>query len=245
MTYSDFLKRITEDKNYLNEPSLAYNRYHARRFYKTYKTCAQNLKRGDKVLSIGAGGAPIEKILAEDIGVEITVVDFPDLINYFEPYYNFLGFKMLGADLTKNDIIWPEAYFDMLLASEVIEHIPKSPYQQLSTFHNSIKKNGKIIITTPNLGSILHIGRLLMMKTINPDPDKFFSEVGFDNQEVHRREYMPSELITDFGKLSYKHLLTQFFYYTYPEGIGHKIVYLIGDLIPRFRSGMLLVCEKN
>lgn len=244
MTYKQFLIKITEDTNYLDQASIDYNTYHARRFYETYKECSRFLKKGDELISLGAGCAPIEKMLHENIGVDITVVDFPDLIDYFAPYYKFLGFKTFSADLTKDKLNLPPENFDMLLASEVVEHIPKSIYHQMLPFDKSLKKGARIVITTPNFCSIIQILKLIFMKPVLPPAERFFSEVSVENQAIHRREYLPVEVSAELTRLSYKHISTKYFFYTYSVKFLTKILYLVAGIIPRFRTGMLIVGQK-
>lgn len=244
MKYKEFLKRINEDRTYINDMTVGYNTYHARRFYVTYLECAKHLRAGDKLLSIGAGSAPIEKILSQELGVRVTVIDFPELVDAFAPYYRFLGFDMYRADLTRDSLRFPAQHFDMLLASEIVEHVPKALYDQLHVFTSFMKTTGKIVITTPNLGSFVHILKLLFMKPIMPPAEKVFSNVQFENQDIHRREYLPVELLKEFEKLGYAKVSTRFFFYTYPDRLIKKLLNAAGTIIPRFRPGMMLTAAK-
>jgi len=243
MHFGQFLKRITEDGQFLQDEGIQYAEYHARRFYITYKTCIKYLKKGERVLSIGAGSGTVEKMLTA-WGVEVTVVDFESAIEKYSMYFNYLGIKTCIANLIKDKLDLPENYFDMILCSEVVEHIPLAPQEQLQNVNRHLKMGGRVIITTPNLGSIIHIVKLLFMKPIFEVPEKTFGEVNFENQAVHRREYLPSEIIYSYNKLGLEHIQTKFFFYTYHPGLLMKILSFTTMLIPRFKPGMLLVGLK-
>ena len=243
MNYTEFLKEITSDSQYLDDEELAYARYHARRFFITYKFCIKYLKKGDKVLSIGAGIGSVEKMLAS-WGAELTVVDFESGIENLQEYYDHLGIKTCAANLFSDPLNLPKDYFNRLLCSEVIEHVPMAPQYQLRNIEPHLRSRALVIITTPNLGSILHIGRLLFMKPILDLPEKTFGEVNAENQAIHRREYLPSEIRDSCEKAGFKPVATKYFFYTDKLSFSTLILFIFGYIVPRFRPGMLLAGEK-
>lgn len=244
MDYKSFLKRITTDVAYLNPDMIEYINYHSRRYYFTYVECAKYLKKGDKILSVG-GFSSIEKILAEDIGVEVTILDFPDAVQEWKTYYDFLGFQIIAADLSKDDLNMTKGYYNMLIFSEVVEHVTKSIYDQMMVFEPFTANGGHAVITTPNLGSIMQIVQLLLMKPILQPAELTFGPATVENIGVHKREYMPSEIVDAFSRMKYKHVTTKFFFYTYPKTIAMKFIYFIGSIVPRFKVGMLVIGQKN
>jgi 2-polyprenyl-3-methyl-5-hydroxy-6-metoxy-1,4-benzoquinol methylase len=243
MTYHQFIKRILEDEQFLDADVRHYTRKHARRFFSTYKFCLKHLKKGDRILSIGAYYGSIEKLLKETLEMEITVVDFPDNVEAQKAYYDFLGFKYIGIDLSKGLDGIPEHYFNMIIYTEVIEHIPLSPYEQIKPFDKLLQNGGSIVISTPNQSSIVHIAKLFKGIPLFDTPEKFFSPIESENLHVHRREYMPAELVDTFKKLGYKsdH---RFFIYNEPKNLQYRIMYFLGNIIPRFREGMLVAGIK-
>jgi len=243
MTYQHFIKRILEDTQFLDEGARTYTRKHARRFFSTYKFCLRHLKPGAKILSIGAFYGSIEKMLKEALNAEITVVDFPDSVELQRPYYDHLGFKYTGIDLSQGLSGLPENYFDMIIYTEVIEHIPIPPYQQILPFDKFLVSGGKIVISTPNQSSIVHIAKLFMGLPLYDTPEKFFTPVTQENLQVHRREYMPSELVEAFDRLGYKSSYS-FFIYNEPKSLQYRMMYIIGNVVPRFREGILIAGEK-
>lgn len=243
MTYKQFLKRLLEDEPYLDAEARRYLRKQARRLFTTYKYCLKHVKDGDKILSLGGYYVTIEKLLAEAYNIEVTVVDYPDSISFLSPYYDFLGFKYVGLDLSKGLDSLPSNYFDMIIYTEVIEHIPVPPYNQLQPFDALLNPGGKIVVTTPNLSSIVHIAKLFMRIPLYDPPEMFFSPIAQENLQIHRREYMPSEIQEAFERMGYTHKL-KYFIYNEPKNIQYRMMYIIGNIIPRFREGMLIMGIK-
>lgn len=65
---------------------------------------------------------------------------------------------------------YPNAYFDMVLASHIIEHV-RNPDELLTEAKRVLKKNGTLVIITPNLAAWFN--RILLMLGFQP----FFTEV--------------------------------------------------------------------
>ena len=59
---------INRPKNYLSNHSI--------RFYETYKLSSELIERGNSVLSVGAGRAFVEFVLAQANASKLTVFDF-------------------------------------------------------------------------------------------------------------------------------------------------------------------------
>src|SRR6218665_1843555 len=114
MTQKEFLHISLEDKQFLDETANFYIWKHNRRFYNTYKFALSHLKDKPKprILSIGSYFGTIEKMLKKAIDAEVTVVDYPDTITLLKPYYDYLGFKYIGIDLSQGLDGIPENYFD-------------------------------------------------------------------------------------------------------------------------------------
>jgi 2-polyprenyl-3-methyl-5-hydroxy-6-metoxy-1,4-benzoquinol methylase len=244
MTYRKFLKAITSDSEYLSASEIAYARYHGRRLFTTFKTCIKYLKKGDKVLSVGAGIASVEKMLVL-WGAEVTVVDFDLVIATYDKYYRGLGIKSYSGNLLTDHLDLPKGYYNLLLFSEVVEHIPMDPSIQIQNLQPHLASKGITIVTTPNLGSILHIGRLLFMRPIMEAPEKTFGKVDAENQATHRREYLPSEIRRSYLNAGIRPVYTKYLFYTDKISLSLIFSFLFGAVIPRFRPGMLLVGEKK
>ena len=245
MRFNTFLKHALSDSELLNHQSTRYIRYHAARFHSTYEACSNLLNAGDHLISVGAGSAIVEKVLAKVNQVKVTVVDFPDAISLNQNYYNHLGFNTIGQNLNNPKEDLPTNSFDVLLSGEIIEHVPKAPYDQLKALSNAIRVGGHVVITTPNMGSFAHILKVILMRPLLQPAEQTFSPVGFENEGVHRREYMPGEIVDTFTRLNYLKPKVDYIYYNRPQNLKSALIYLAGALIPRFRPAMLVVGKKQ
>lgn len=245
MTRSYFYNKIIEDRQYYSDDIVDYVNYHARRFKDTYQEAIRFLKKGDKVLSIGAGCGCIEKMLQTEFGAQVTIVDFPDMIALYKDFYAKYGITAIAADLTKDELPLETSHYDMLLQSEVIEHLPIAPAEQITKFRKYIKTAGFFLVTTPNQGSVLHLAKLLFMQPLLPPAELTFAPVSFENEGIHRREYMPIEIKEAFTKAGFENVHLSYFYYTYPESLALRILYGMGTFIGRFRPGMTLIGKKQ
>ena len=100
---------------------------------------------GKRILDVGAGeGALTRKLL--ELGFETESCDF-----------NPKRFKLASKSCRKVDLNAPLPYtdetFDFVACVEVIEHL-QNPWFIISEFCRVLKKNGKLLITTPNILSV-------------------------------------------------------------------------------------------
>lgn len=111
------------------------------------------VNQGERVLDIGCGNArDIAKIAAYGgyvIGVDIS----EGMVAAARQEVERTGIK--GITLQVGDatcLDFPDASFDKVLCSEVIEHIPDAP-QALREMHRVLKPGGTLVLSTPNKGS--------------------------------------------------------------------------------------------
>lgn len=106
-------------------------------------TCHFYVKSGDKVLDIGSGTG-YSLVLIQSLGGEAWGLD-PD--NNAENAAKKLGLKFHKGFI--ENCPFPKNYFDLITASQVIEHVPE-PLKFLKECRKFLKPNGKIILSTPN-----------------------------------------------------------------------------------------------
>src|SRR2546425_190355 len=85
---------------------------------------------------------------------------------------------------------YPDGTFDVVLFSELIEHLGLNPVWALSEIHRVLKKDGHVVITTPNA---LSLERLASYLTGGSEMvDKYMPLRGYGTR--HNREYKPAEM---------------------------------------------------
>jgi SAM-dependent methyltransferase len=223
----------------------AYLLDHAWRFAATYETMKSLVRSGTKVLSIGAGSAYVESVLRADTDCEITVVDLPECLDALGEYYTTQGLTASAANLMEDQIDLEPGAFDIVLSGEFIEHLPEPPSLHFQRFGRFLRPGGHFVVTTPNLGSISHILRLMFMRPTLPAPEETFGPVAFENEGVHRREYMPGEIRAGMKSAGLAPRSLAYTWYHWPQKWSERLLLPIQYLISRFRPCMILVGTKR
>jgi SAM-dependent methyltransferase len=236
-----FLDRCAAARGHLGYQSGAYLADHSQRLYATWRICRRLLESGT-LLSIGAGSAFVETALSAD-GADVTVVDFPEAITLNEAYYGASGLKAVGADVSDPQALERLGQFDVVLAAEIVEHVPAPPSQLFSAWSACVRRRGHLVVSTPNLGSISSLLRLLFMRPLLPEAESTFGPVSFENEGVHRREYMPSEIGSALSAIGLSPRRPVFTVNHRPRGVK-EWAYVPAQLIPRFRPTMIMVATK-
>ena len=96
---------------------------------------AKNAK--GKILDVGCGWIS-NPYLINSIGIDLEFKNKPK--NYK---------KLISYNLNDGILPFKNEYFDTIIAGEFIEHI-NNPYNFISECHRVLKRNGKLILSTPN-----------------------------------------------------------------------------------------------
>ncbi|MDX2168160.1 MAG: methyltransferase domain-containing protein [Deltaproteobacteria bacterium] len=99
----------------------------------------------------------------------------------------------LASDLFNietDDFPYPDASFDVVIFSELIEHLSTNPVRTLSEIHRVLKPQGVVIVTTPNAISLHRLETFLSAGSQMVDR---YSPL-FGSGARHNREYHPAEL---------------------------------------------------
>ena len=105
----------------------------------------EKLKRKGKLLDIGASNGSLVKA-ANDRGFEAEGTELDDFICKFAEVANKV--KMHCGEL--KDLKFPDRYFDVVTAHDVIEHL-YSPREELEEIYRILKPNGLLVLDTPNM----------------------------------------------------------------------------------------------
>jgi SAM-dependent methyltransferase len=154
------------------------------------------------------------------------------------------------VDVESEPFPFPNESFDMVLASEIIEHLHFNPYRLLRESFRVLKPGGRILITTPNINRLENIIRMVSDRTIHSEISGRFDE-SFSSilSARHIREYSASDLayllqaqnkeMYRFGnvKVHYSKCLD-------PAFSRPLLAGLIDRFWPRFRSTLLIEAIK-
>lgn len=95
-------------------------------------------------------------------------------------------------NIESDDFPYPEASFDVVIFSELIEHLGLNPVRTLSEIHRILKPDGCVIVTTPNALSLERLATFA--RGGSQMVDRYSPLFGYGAR--HNREYHPGELRT-------------------------------------------------
>jgi SAM-dependent methyltransferase len=149
-----------------------------------------------KLLEIGASPYFMTLLLEKYTNYQLT------LTNHFgnevpgstavEVKYNDLGskkdFAYRDVNVEKDQLPFPNGHFEVALFCEVIEHLPQDALAALLEIKRVLKPGGYLIVTTPNVGRLENVVRMLTRQNIY-DPYS-----GYGVYVRHNREFTTDEL---------------------------------------------------
>lgn len=159
------------------------HRYHIKRYLETFRWLPKT-----PGLLIDLGGA---------CGI------FGDILRDFTKHTLVYADHLGGEDVSRFDFerdTFPFAdnHFDIVLFTEVLEHLSEDPMHALAEINRVLKPGGKLLLTTPNIASWKSLRRGLK----GEHPGLFVQYMRHGGTDRHNREYTASEvleLMTDAG----------------------------------------------
>ena len=134
----------------------AYLRVHFARFVETKRRFVSHWDRarGNKVLDVGAHWLHQAMLYATD-GFEVTALDLPITIDTDRARQLARDYPITllpNADLEHPTALadFADSTFDIVLFTEVIEHITFNPVAMWREIYRVLKPGGRIVVTTPN-----------------------------------------------------------------------------------------------
>jgi ubiquinone/menaquinone biosynthesis C-methylase UbiE len=134
---------------------------------------AASVPAGSKVLDVGAGSAPYRALFAH---CEYKTQDFAQLKS---DQLRHGGYASIDFVCEANAIPVPDASFDVIICTEVLEHVPE-PIAVVREFGRIVTPGGRLILTAP-LGSGIHQEPYHFYGGYTPYwYRRFLQEAGFD-----------------------------------------------------------------
>lgn len=119
------------------------------------------VRRGSKVLEIGAGPGSITRHLARTLDCQVDALEIdPSAIELLKSY----GLNAYLSDLNtagwSHSIAEKRGRFDYVIAADVLEHVI-DPWAVLEEMKSLLNENGQIILSVPHVGHAAVVGCLL------------------------------------------------------------------------------------
>ncbi len=161
-----------------------YLHYHAPRFQRLLDLLDKFYERGNKILDVGR--SPFTDIARQALDCKIDTLGFPkDCASASGDHYQFDLNNSQTEEAWRKDL----PTYDIVVFSEVIEHLYTSPRLVLNFLRSLLSEEGRLLIQTPN--AVVAHKRLMMLLGINP-----YSLISENTHNpAHFREYTRKELL--------------------------------------------------
>lgn len=221
----------------LNHEETEYVSYHAKRYGDIIQLIGSENRKDATLLDIGPA---FQTMLIRNYFPEYTIDTLGFSFNKFEyreseQHYTF----DLNKSQNPSDWIMTKRKYDIIVFTEVIEHLHTSPALVLKFVHSLLNENGILILQTPNAVTLPY--RILMLAGRNP-----YMLISEDaNNHAHFREYTLNEMKTYLKGAGFsivKAYRKNYFYR--PQLVFKLFLFLCWFLPASFRQGLTVVAKR-
>ena len=246
----NFLKTI-RDKARRGEPTGGFeagNRYneefdyfdfHAARFSFLFDLGRRYFTSGAKFLDIGSLFGYV-CLGYQALGYQVFGTDLEKYVASFAPQFKKWQIDNRASDLGSGPIPYPDQAFDLVMASEVLEHFRFHPLIFFKEAARVLKSDGRLIITTPNLIRLNNVIKMILGRSINWD----INDEYWDG--AHAREFTAAELTAIAAQSGLLPEKTIYHNFSYPNlsAVVRIVNQISGWLFPRRRGNLVIIFKK-
>ncbi|MEW6184244.1 MAG: class I SAM-dependent methyltransferase [Thermodesulfobacteriota bacterium] len=228
-----------------------YLEYHTARYLDTLKVLGR--RPGKTLLDVGAFPGHLT-LAAQALGFNVQGLtgraESTPSLKMIADRLEKQGIPLHMADVETEPFPFPDASFDVVLASEIIEHLHFNPYRLLKESYRVLKPGGRILVTTPNLNRWENIFSLLRGRSIHsPLSGRFDESFSSILSARHVREYSASELsymLESQNKEMYQfeRVLVHYSKSLDPLFAQRFPVKWMDRIWPRFRSNLIIEAQR-
>lgn len=242
------IKNIIDDQN-----NLSYFNLHFRRFVETLELLIQNQNLDSVILDVGS--SPGYLLMAtKQLGYKVIGIDLDP--NYIDKNIRD-DLVVKKCDLEKDKLPFNDETFDCILFTEVAEHLLYYNLKPvLIEIRRVLKRDGLIILTTPNIAALENRIFLLFGKEVinymhnreytRKEISTILVQSGFSIKQINyslSRDVVTHKILDNF--ISEDHVLIGSLKYPFWKNIGRAIVLPIKLLVPSFRSSIFIIGNKK
>jgi 2-polyprenyl-3-methyl-5-hydroxy-6-metoxy-1,4-benzoquinol methylase len=216
---------------------------------------------GKRILDIGSGRLILSSFLSR-FGSSVVAFDFPKTLDEdcVKERAKSLNIDLVGSMIEKGNAFrlpFKSRMFDIVLMTEVIEHLRFSPVFIVNEIRRVLKDKGNFILTTPNVHCLENKIKFLLNKTIYGDCERYLKSSPF---EYHWREFEKRELLYILKQCDFKPIkiyycndilynkYNSYLYKKFSKKItAHmkKLLYALSFMLPGIKKQIILFAAKT
>jgi len=205
--------------------------------------------QGNRILDVGMAYGFYGVVLKTLFNFEVYGIDHPVNVPVYCRFPIHQGISVLPCDLYFDRIPFSENTFDTAILSDVIEHLlipAQTIFEKVSTV---LKKEGRLILSTPNFASLENI--VSLAKGRNPtapfSAQTSWEEGIVEDKRTHPREYTLKEIKDALNAAGFviSRVYMRMKHSDKRLGLKTKILKAAMYSIPRYRERLLVVATKS
>jgi len=200
-----------------------------------------HLPSSSRILDIGAYPPHLFNALAR-LGYQVRGIS--------SPHETIKQPRIKTLNIENKDLPFKKNHFDLVLFTEVIEHLTIHPQKVLTQIKRVLKPSGYLLLTTPNVLRWQNIFSLIIRKNIYFPLDQLHQSP----YHRHHREYTRPEIINLLQSVGFKIIKKNHFIAYTPfrsknrqDSIGLKLIkiinYLFMSIFPHHRDNIFILAQ--
>jgi SAM-dependent methyltransferase len=146
------------------------------------------------LLDVGAQFGSLA-VYAAKLGCRAAALDYAPYTKIYREIAADHGVDYRECDVGSERLPFPDAVFDFVTYTDVLEHHAFSSKRVLQEIHRILVPGGRLILMTPNHASIYNRIKLVFGHSVNDDFDYFFDTCAAEEvYDGHHREYTRAEV---------------------------------------------------
>jgi SAM-dependent methyltransferase len=175
---------------------------------------------GSRVLEIGANPYFVTSALLHDLKLDIVCLGRPPLVwpgspvpkrsttrrRFLAVDASVYSFDEIVCNAEKDRLPLPNSSFDLVIATEILEHLIFSPTQFVFEIHRVPRPGGHLLLTAPNAVQLRYLTRWLGGRSV------WDQYSGYGVYGRHQREYTASEVRELLASVGFCNVQTETYY---------------------------------
>ena len=219
--------------------SLNYFRNHRKRYMSDIGVVMKYHETG-RILELGSAPFHFTALLRE-MGLPVTGVDINP--ERFSGYIRSEGLDVVKCDVENEELPFGDGSFQLVVFNEVFEHMRINPITTLQKIHRVIQPGGYLMLSTPNLYSIVTYINFVMGKGFD-DPYEQFDKLQKFGHMGHVREYAVPQVRKFLRKTGFEEVEVKMQSHTPLKGLWTPFNF-IRLLFPRFHAFQTHIWRKK